>query len=63
MVRHGVWGVLAQELYTPRGVSPSHLSPQMYYFQTDEASGDEGIGPGSQLERGRARIPTHVCVA
>ena len=33
VVRHGVWGVLAQELYTPRGVSPSHLSPQMYYFQ------------------------------
>lgn len=33
VVRHGVWGVLAQELYTPCGVSPSHLSPQMYYFQ------------------------------
>lgn len=33
VVRHGVCGVLAQELYTPPGISPSPLSPQMCYFQ------------------------------
>lgn len=57
------WGSGPGALHPLWNFTLTFMPPDVLFPETDTASGDEGIGPGSQLERGRARIPTHVCVA
>lgn len=57
------WGPGPGALHPLWNFTLTFKPPDILFPETDEASGGEGIGPGLQLERGRARIPTHVCVA